>query len=537
MRFEKKIDVFLFAVFLLFSLWLMYKSFGYNRQTHQFRIARHQIGDFGLHLGLIRSFSLGHNYPPQSPFFPGSVLGYHYGLDYIVGQLERIGVPVDVALNGISALFFSIVLLAVYQFSQILFGKNYTIGIVAVLLSIFDSSVSFFDYIKSKPLSIQLFKEIWRIPDYIHKGPADGSLVSLFFTLNVYLNQRHLTVALALSLIITLFFVRRILTGKNISYALLMLLGFFYGFTTRLHSLVFLGTGIAIVCMMFIFRKSKWIAPFIIPLCIVASFHVREIVVQTSWQTDRQFFAPGFLAFQPLTFANFLSYWFANFGLKLFIIPVAFLFANTKQKKIFMCFFALFLVANLLKFGFRVEHNQSLIQQFLLVANIYVAVILVRLWHTSHLGKSIALLSLIVLTASGIMNLMVIKNDYHYPVNDIGANPFMTWIVRETKPEAIFLSRQDILDPVTLSGRKNYFGSTYYSEVMGYNYGPRRVLAKRFFEAASVEELAAARAAHIDYLVIPNHEISDFFYDVHRDFLASHLPIVYSDTDVSVYQL
>ena len=537
MRFEKKFEIFLFVVFLLFSLWLMHKSFGYNRQTHQLRVARHQIGDFGLHLGLIRSFSLGHTNPAQSPFFPGPSLSYHYGLDFIVGQLERIGVPIDIALNGISALFFSIVLLAVYQLSQLLFGQSYSIGIVAVLLSIFDSSVSFFDYIKNKPLSIQLFKEIWRIPDYIHKGPSDGSLVSLFFTLNVYLNQRHLIAAIALSLMITLFFVRRIFAGKSISYTSLMLLGFLYGFTTRLHSLIFLGTVIAIVCMMLLFRKTKWIAPFIIPLGIVASFHVREIVMQTSWQTDRQFFALGFLAPQPLTLFNFLSFWFANLGLKLLIIPAVFLFANTKQKKIFLCFFVLFLLANILKLGFRVEHNQSLIQQFLLVANIYVAGILVRLWQRSHVGKSLALLSLVVLTASGVINLMVVKNDFQYSVPDYHSSPFMNWIVRSTNPDAVFLSRQTIFDPVVIAGRKNYFGSTYYSEVMGYNYGPRRVRAKQFFEAASVEDLAAARAARINYLVIPNHEVTDFFYDVHQDFLESHLPIVYSDTDVSVYEL
>lgn len=537
MRFEKKFEFFLCAVLLLFSYWLMYKSFGYDSRTHQFRIARHLIGDFGLHLGLIRSFSLGNNYPPQSPFFPGQVLSYHYGLDYIVGQFERMGVPIDIGLNGISALFFSILLLTVYQLSQILFGKNYLIGITAVLLSIFDSSVSFFDYIKNRSLSIQLFKEIWRIPDYIHKGPADGSLVSLFFTLNVYLNQRHLIVALALSFIVTLFFVRRICTGKNISHTLLIFLGFSYGFTTRLHSLVFLGTVIVIVSMMLLFRKTKWIVPFIIPLCIVASFHVREMVVQTSWQTDREFFAPGFLALQPLTLYNFMSFWFANLGLKFFIIPLAFLFADTRQKKIFTCFFILFLIANLLKLGFRVEHNQSLIQQFLLVANIYVAGILVRLWQRSHLGKTLSLLSLIALTASGVMNLLVVKNDFQYPVPDYQSSPFMNWIVTRTHPDAVFLSRQSIVDPVVIAGRKNYFGSTYYSEVMGYNYGPRRVLAKQFFESASVEDLVAARVEDINYLVIPNNEVSDFFYDIHRDFLASHLPVVYLDTDVSVYRL
>ena len=65
----------------------MYKSFGYDEKRHDFRIQRHQIGDFGLHLSLIRSFSWGNNFPVESPFFPGRPFPYHYYFDLFVGLL------------------------------------------------------------------------------------------------------------------------------------------------------------------------------------------------------------------------------------------------------------------------------------------------------------------------------------------------------------------------------------------------------------------------------------------------------------------
>ena len=88
----------------------MWKSFSYDNKTAEFVIARNEVGDFGLHLALIRSFSWGNNVPAESPFYPGKPLPYHYSVDFVVGVLEKVGVRVDYALNGLSAIFFALLL-------------------------------------------------------------------------------------------------------------------------------------------------------------------------------------------------------------------------------------------------------------------------------------------------------------------------------------------------------------------------------------------------------------------------------------------
>src|SRR3989344_5018270 len=103
---RKIINIIFLVLFFVFSMWLMNKSFGYERG--EFRIARHQVGDFGLHLALTRSFSWGNNWPAQSPFYPGEPLPYHYGVDLAVGLLERAELRIDYALNGVSVIFFTL---------------------------------------------------------------------------------------------------------------------------------------------------------------------------------------------------------------------------------------------------------------------------------------------------------------------------------------------------------------------------------------------------------------------------------------------
>ncbi len=532
---RKKGNIILLVVFFLFSAWLMNKSFGYDAQKHEFRVARHQVGDFGLHLSLIRSFSWGNNLPPESPFYPGKPLPYHYTLDLLVGLLERIGVRIDYALNGISVIFFTVLLYLVYHFSQLIFGKNVLLGLFSVGLFVFPSTLSFLDFFKGKSFSTQLFTEVWRLPDYLHKGPFDGSIISLFFTLNPFLNQRHLIVGLAVSMTIISFIVNKLLKDRKLSIKALFFLGIVVGLSTRVHSLVALGTAISIVALLIIFRRMKTVLPFAVPALIFALPHIRDILLVAS--IKHQFINPGYLVPRPLTLFGFLQFWWMNLGLSLTLIPFGYYYASEKQRKVFLAFFALFLIANIFQFSYRIEHNHSLITLFLIVANTFSASVLVRFWKKRTLGRFAVIVASVIFFTSGVLNLMVVKNDFQFRVSDAPSNAFIQWIRTSTHPESVFLAPQSLYDPVTLAGRKNYFGATYYLEVMGYDVATRRQKATHFFEAYTAELLEQARKDGIDYMVIPNVQTSDLPYSINREFLMFHLNKAYADSDVTVLQL
>lgn len=511
----------------------MDKSFGYDPSRHQFRIARHQVGDFGLHLSLIRSFSWGNNLPPESPFFPGKSLPYHYYFDLAVGLLERVGVRIDLALNGLSILFFTALLFLIYKLSQLIFGKNLFRGIVSVLLFIFSSSLTFLDFLKDKSLSPTLWRNLWLLPDYLHKGPFDGSLISIYFTLNVFLNQRHLIAGLVISLTVFYIVLERLLHNKDLNIGSLIMLSAILGFSSRVHSLVFASSLIVLLALLFLFARLRWIVPMFLPALFLASFHFREALDQGS----SFMLQLGFLTPPPVTLVNFLNYWWVNLGLAILLIPLGLIYASTNQKKIFLSFFLLFVIANSFRLSYRIEHNHSLINFFFIIANFYTAYFLGTIWQKGWAGKIIFSGLFLVLTASGLVNFMAIKNDFQYPVNDAPASEFMQWIKDSTDKRAVFLARQEIFDPVTLAGRKNYFGATYYLSVMGYNFSERETLAASFFEADSSSELEAIKQAGINYLVIPTKAIVNFAYRVNKDFLEENLSVVYSDNEVRVYKL
>src|SRR3989304_5922874 len=97
---ENPFEVLLFLVLLSFSVVIMFKTF--NAQGGDLKIASKAWSDFAATIPLVRSFSLGDNFPPQYPIFPGPPIRYHFVFYFLVGMLEKLGIRIDWALNGLS---------------------------------------------------------------------------------------------------------------------------------------------------------------------------------------------------------------------------------------------------------------------------------------------------------------------------------------------------------------------------------------------------------------------------------------------------
>ncbi len=533
---KRKFDIFLLVILFIFSAWLMNKSFGYNEQTSSFRISRHQIGDFGLHLSIIRSVSWGNNYfPVESPFYPGKALPYHYYFDFLVGLLEKIGIRIDIAFNGLSILFFTTLLYLIYKLPQIIFIKNKLLGLISVLLFLFHSNLTFIDFFKEKKLSLSLFNDFWFLPDYIHKGPFDGSTISLFFTLNVFLNQRHFIAALVVSLGILYFLLPYIINNQRFSYKKLILFGIGLGFLSRVHMLTFLFTLLVLFLLFLFFKRLRLLLLLFLPAFILFAFHLKDILHQDISHVS---FHLGFLSQQPVTVDTFVTFWFANLGIAIILAPLGFFISGKKQKLIFLSILPLFIIGNLFQVSFRIDHNHSLFNYFIIFANFYIAYFLLNiLKKKTALRVSLFFCLFFLLTISGLIDLMAVKNDFQYPYVDAPKNRVMEWIKNNTKQDDIFLSRQEILDPVTISGRRNYFGHNYYLSVMGYNYREREEKTKLFFEASTPEVFTSMKNEGISYITIPPKEVVDFTYVVNKEFLEKNLKKTYQDSDIIIYKL
>lgn len=465
---KKRFNLILILLCFAFSWWLFGKSFGYDGQT--FRIARHQVGDFGLHLSIIRSISWGSNFPPQSPFFPGLPLPYHWGVDVFVGVLERLGLRIDWALNGVSALAMTALLYGVYQFSQTVFGRHRLVGLVAIALFLFPSTLTIVDYLKSP-------QNFWRLPDYIHKGPFDGSMISIYQTLNPYLNQRHLVVGMAIGLFI--------INASIASTSGSIILGIMLGLLFKIHSLIAVST-LVIIVMFFLFYKKK----FPLLLSAVALLMWALFVRFEHSQAPPISFYLGYLAS-----GNIIQYWWANAGLSLLLLPIGLFLAPRKARIIFLSFVPIFIIANTFKLSFRIEHNHSLVNFFWIAVSVYVAFTLAKIFERS---KVVAVVLFGILISSGILNLMAVKNDYQTTFPDAPL-----WIKNNTRQSSVFLTNPTLYDPATLAGRFTYVGPSYYLEVMGIDFREREQFSRKFFATPNESFVSQARGRGIDYVIVP----------------------------------
>src|SRR3990172_9448479 len=130
-------EIILFIFLFIFASFLMLKTFSVKEGN--ILIASRAWSDFAATLPLIRSFSLGSNFPPQYPIFAGPPIRYHFAFFATVGLMEKIGIRLDWALNSLSTMSFFLLTIAIYYLGKIIF-KSKKVGILSVILFFFNGS-------------------------------------------------------------------------------------------------------------------------------------------------------------------------------------------------------------------------------------------------------------------------------------------------------------------------------------------------------------------------------------------------------------
>ncbi|MEK7141340.1 MAG: hypothetical protein AAB800_02210 [Patescibacteria group bacterium] len=529
-------DAILIVVLLLFSWWLMAKSFGYDTGTSQFRIARHEVGDFGLHISLIRSFASDQNRGPESPFFPGRPLVYHYAVDWLAGLFVRIGIRIDTALNGISALALTLLLYGLYRLAILISNGKKVAGLLSIALFVLPGNLSFIDILKEAPKNFSFFSYFWRFPDYIHKGPFDGSVITIYTTLAPYLNQRHLIAGMAIAVWVIWVIVRWLDGNKRIPDSRWALVGVVIGAATRVHAVVAAATAIVVVALL-LGRRNR--ALFLIggAAFFMALPHLFELFSIRIGARVNQFWNPGYLAPQPLSWGSWIMFWIYNLGIFVILIPCAYRWTNGLGRRLLIGAGLLFLIANAVQISYRIEHNHSLINFATALSLPVIAHLFVSWWQKHGITWRILTVSTVFLSiTSGLFNLMVVKNDYQLMVDDAPKHQFMQWITTKTDSGSVFIAQPALYDPVTLAGRKNYLGHEYYVSVMGYDYWGRRKQIDSWLSNLNLQTITEMKKHSIRYVVIPK-ERKDVQYTWDNDTMDTLARVVYGDESVRVYEL
>lgn len=466
-----KIEFIIFFLSFVFSSWLMFSSFSY--QNGLMEISTKAWSDFASHIPLIRSFSFGDNFPTQYPLFSGPPIRYHYLFYVVVGFLEKAGIRIDFALNIPSIIGFSLLILMIYILCKEIF-KSKIIALLSIILFIFNGSFSYLKYFSQNNFSFESLKNIININDFVSFGPYDGSIVSAFWNLNIYTNQRHLGISFFLSLAIIYLFIRnKVKLDHNKS----LLIGILLGFSFLLNMAVFAMTLIVLLTMLLLFKEKRVyiFVTLIVGSIIALPFYLN---MQSTDISFKPFVHAGYLL-QNLNVISLFNYWLYNLGLHLVILPITFFLVNKNEKKILISFLMLFVIANVFQFSPEIAANHKFFNLFMIAGVMYSSFFIAYLWKKNTVLKLSAVVIFIFLILSGIMDLFPLLNDRKISLPDFPKNKSVNWIITNTKPDSNFLNTNYLFDDASLAGRKIFLGWPYFAWSQGYDTLSRDDLRKK----------------------------------------------------------
>jgi sugar lactone lactonase YvrE len=187
------------------------------------------------------------------------------------------------------------------------------------------------------------------------------------------------------------------------------------------------------------------------------------------------------------TVANVTKYLGFTFGFKWVLIALALVFATGLQRRFFLAFLSLIAVAFSFQFTIEVLANQKFIHIWVIIANLFVAFAIWRLWRfslggTTLPGKFVAAVLFLLVIAGGIIDFFPIHNTGWSEVT-YRNDALIDWLKKNTSPRDIFLTDRFVNHPILMAGRRVFYGWPYYSWGAGYDATKRDRLYISLFES------------------------------------------------------
>jgi hypothetical protein len=517
---NNKTELIIVFLSLIFSCWLMFSTFSYK--DGNMLIASKAWSDFASHIPLIRSFSFGNNFPPQYPLFAGPAIKYHFLFYALVGLLEKYGMQINFALNIPSAMGFFFLMIMIYVFAKEIF-KSKIVAFLSLIFFVFNSSLVFLKYFSINPFSINSLLGIISNQKFTSFGPYDQGVISAFWNLNIYTNQRHLALSYALSLFLIYLFLKFKDKQQKSNFKKSLVIGVILGLSFLLNMAVFIMTVAVLGCMFILFSKKRIYILTSIILCAIITLP-QYLYIQSGVSSFKPFINPGYLV-TNLDIYNFINYWWQNLGLNLIFIPFGFFLAAKNERKILISFSILFIIGNLFQFSTEIAANHKFFNLFIIVGAMFSAYFLHILWKKHNFFKPIVIIFMFLLIFSGIIDFFPIYNDHLITLTDYPVNRDITWIMKNTKTDSVFLNTQYLYDNASLSGRRIYLGWPYFAWSQGYDTNIRGYIRNEILTATNKNySCGLLRQNNIDYIevspIIPNADNPQISKTFMTDFIS-----------------
>lgn len=551
-----RVDLLGVAGALALAGWIMHARLSGDPLT----VSANTWGDTSLHVGIARSFSAGANFPPELPIFAGESIRYHFGFDFYAGSLERAGLPIGWAFNLPGALAFAAILVLLVEYARLLWCST-AVGVIAAGLFATNSSLAFLRYLQAEGglRSALSPSTLWNHVGYDGGGPYNGDEISIFMTLNPYLTQTHLMVALVAVLFVGLVLLRSLRESAELGRLAMVALGTLLGAAFWLNGIVVVVMG-GYCAVLFglcgagpAMTRVRRSLPFLLAAGLVALPQLvwlnGGVGTGGSVSFHTGYLVEDFSAVDPRSWWDFTRYWWLNLGLVFPLLVLAVVWCRKADRKLFLAVMSIFVIGNLVAFGREVGgHNHKVFNLWEILANLFAAYALVRLvtwlWSAGVLGsRSLAIGTAVVATvgllASGVLDYLTLKNDPRYEVFGDRA-PAIAWIQNQTEPDAVFLTAYgEVYTTPTLAGRRVYLGGFRpWTAIMGYDNEPRERLIAAFY--AAPDHATACRqlaGTGVDYVEFGEPELRSGAFEANAALFPGEFQAAYTDGSYSYYDV
>lgn len=552
-RFKKELILFgllaAFITYMMFYVFYMKDGILYSGLT--------VYGDYAPHTAMIRSFSMGNNFPTQYPHYGGADVKYHFMFQFLAGNLEYLGMRMDVAYNIVSLTSLTGFLMLLYQLALRITGKM-CCGVLTIFLFFFRSGMAFYRFVWEHIQAGNLLETLTENVSFI--GYTTNENWGLW-NFNVYLNQRHLAFGLLMVTLALYLFMDWLETGtmheekgfvwmkerlfskegwrsRNLEQALLM--GLFLGLCAFWNGAAVIG-GLLILCGFAVFSDGKLDYLIMAAVTIFFSYLQTKIFISGSAMSPQIYL--GFLA-EDKTVWGVVKYLFWMSGVFFLGLLVLGWFMRRRERAILLGFIfpTIFAFVLLMTPDINVNHKYIMISYAFLT--IFWAWTICNFWTGERVkrnvkiaderktedieneikketsqsdvktgrdrkirkfaGKVLAAILTICLSITGIYDFAVIVkgNDPGRRVA-VNMNSDLTcWLAEHLDKNDLLLTPEYSMNEVTMSGVMLYCGWPYYAWSAGYDTNYRAAQAVTIYTTSDSETLkSTVKQEKITYIL------------------------------------
>ena len=540
--------------FLLLAVFLTFIMFYVFRVRDNVMFSGYTVfSDYSPHTAMIRSFSHENNYPTQYPHFGGEDIRYHFMFQFLVGNLEYLGMRIDYAYNvpSILSLFFFLVMLAMIAKRL---GAGLKGQILTVLLFLFRSGTAFFRFVYEHLQAGDLLRTLRNNSVFIGYTPNENWGLWNF---NVYLNQRHLAFGLLIgSLVIwtcldwlirscpspappvgrmlkDTFFSAEAWKWKEPERALFI--GYILGSAAFWNGAAVIGT-LLILAGFGLFSRHK--LDYFLLACAAVFVSVLQSRIFIRGDAVSPALQFGFIA-EDKTLIGILWYLAQITGF-VFLGMLIYLFVCSRVERVLIISFLLPVVFT---FCFSLTTDITVNHKYIMIAYAFITVLwslaLTKLWRKGKGFRVLIPLLLVCLMATGIYDFVVIlrNNGWGHEVGVPLDSELTRWLNEHLDSDDLLLSPQYAINEVTLSGCMMYCGWLYYSWSAGYDTAHRSPMQKIMYSTYQVNTLKdTVREEGITYILYEDGMTIEE-QECREDVIARAFPKVFENDYIRIYEV